>query len=158
MKYYEDLRQTYQSPKNIELSYRKKFIEKWKEKISDAYLTDQDSILGTYKQVNSKCNDEHLVNYKTMFELERITLTRYRVGAHNLEIVKGRYSAVKVNREERLCACLESIQTLRHFLLECPILENLRTGMNYNTVEDFITSNEAPSYIFQAAKILKIEI
>ena len=133
-------------------------MQRWKDKINDAYQNDQDSTLGTYKQVNSNCNNDHLENYNTMFELERITLTRYRVGAHNLEIVKGRQSAVKVNREQRLCACKETIQTLRHFLIDCTMLENLRNGMNYDNVEEFLKSRGAASYIYQAAKLMKIEL
>ena len=84
----------------------------------------------------------------------------YRVahGAHNLEIVKGSQSTVKVNREQRLCECKESIQTLRHFLIDCTMLENLRNGMNYDNVEEFLKSRGAASYIYQAAKLMKIEL
>ena len=156
--YYEMLRQNYQSPKNCENTLRAEYMVKWKLKITNAYNEDQDSILGTYKEVNENCTDEHLASYSTLLELERITLTRYRVGAHNLEIVKGRFSAVKVSREQRLCSCQLTVQTLRHFLLDCPLLANLRNGMNYNNVEEFLKSEEAPIFIIRAAKLLKIEL
>ena len=75
VKYYENLRQTYQSPKNLERVHRTELMQRWKDKINDAYQNDQDSTLGTYKKVTVivNCNDEHLENYNTMFELERIT-------------------------------------------------------------------------------------
>ena len=42
-------------------------------------------------------------------EFERVLITRYRCGSHNLKIEKGRYD--RIERNMRLCIC-QSVQTL----------------------------------------------
>ena len=56
-------------------------------------------------------------------EFERFQITRYRTGAHYLGIEKGRMSNVK--RENRLCLCKSSIQTLHHVLFDCTLTSRL---------------------------------
>ena len=133
-------------------------MRKWTEKIDTSAHNDPDSILVTYNQVNPNCTSDHLETFMNVLVLECITLTRYRVGAHNLEIVKGRQGFSKVDREQRLCRCNEAIQTLRYFLLDCSVLEELRREIVFNSVEEFMKWPGAAAYIIKAAKLLKIEI
>ena len=77
-------------------------------------------------------------NYKLTFELEtylcflpmkfRVALTRFRLAAHSLRIVTGRFAQ---NREERhvricnLCRCAD-VEDEYHFLLICPVYGDIR--------------------------------
>ena len=66
--------------------------------------------------------------YNNIFEIERITLTRYRTGSHNLRIEKGRHTYPITPREGRVCKCGDVVQTLRHIILHCPLLQHIRNG------------------------------
>ncbi len=63
---------------------------------------------------------------KATFEIERIMLTRYRTGNHNLLIERGRFKYPKIPREDRLCLCNTDIQTLEHCVCNCPKLDEAR--------------------------------
>ena len=57
--------------------------------------------------------------------IQRCVLTRFRIGAHKLEIEKGRYFNIKL--ENRICKlCNEEIEDEMHFLLTCKTLDNVR--------------------------------
>ena len=49
--------------------------------------------------------------------LQRVCITRYRTGSHNLKIESGR--TPHIPRDERYCSCNTSLQTIKHVLLEC---------------------------------------
>ena len=91
-------------------------------------------------------------------EFERNLITRFRTGCHNLHIEKGRHRNPVIPRDQRLCRCNTGIQTLKHFLLECPILNHLRTDNNLVSVAECITSEVIMKYIIEGVKVLKIEL
>ena len=103
----------------IVLILKDMFIQTWTQQCSD---------------VNKSCNYNL---YKTSFGFEsyldnlpscyRIPLTKLRTSNHKLPIEKGRY--INLPREERTCnLCnLSNIGDEYHFLLECPVLSDLRS-------------------------------
>lgn len=90
-----------------------------------------------YSNVN---NSQRLVSYsrfKHSFELEpyldsihekkfKISLSRFRLSSHSLEVERGRY--FNIRRNERICqlCTTNSIENEYHFLLVCPIYKDLR--------------------------------
>jgi hypothetical protein len=99
-------------------------------------------ILDTFKQswyanINNSNRLSSYCLYKNNFEYEnyldqikdnkiRITLTRFKLSSHSLEIETGRYD--NIPREERICKhCnMNTVETEYHFLLVCPKYSNLR--------------------------------
>jgi hypothetical protein len=65
-------------------------------------------------------------SYLDLDHFNRNILIRFRISAHNLEIEKGRHQNIPLN--ERICKlCKLEIEDEIHFLLQCPILNSLRT-------------------------------
>ena len=56
----------------------------------------------------------------------RITLSRFRLSSHKLEIERGRHH--NIDRENRICIfCnLKAIENEYHFLLVCPLYRDIR--------------------------------
>ena len=156
--YYKQLKERYGTPDNCERSIQLEYVRKWKENIVTSSNEDANSKLGTYYDVNPDCKSDHNATYKDMLELERITLTRYRTGSHNLKIETGRHSYPKVPREQRVCKCNEAIQTLRHILFDCNLLRDFREFRTHDTIEEFFKWDGAANYLFNAAQVLKVEI
>ena len=124
IEYYKTLQRDYETEKNCKTVLTKNFHDNLQKKVRSAATADKDSKLGAYFDVNP-----NLVNpdFKNCFELDRITLSRYRSGSHNLKIESGRFCVPKLDREFRTCLCNNSdLQTLRHCLLSCSLLNNLR--------------------------------
>ena len=91
-----------------------------------------------------------------MLEFERILVSRYRCGSHNLRVESGRLCNPKIPRENRICICGLDIQTLHHCLFDCPLLQDLRTDFSYESVADVLTSNDAPMILMKLKTKLKI--
>ena len=138
----------------MQMEYR----QSWKDKITRSLHDDPDSVLGTYAEVNPNCISDHIRSYNNMLELERVTITRYRTGSHNLKIEKGRHAYPKIPREQRLCTCNDNVQSLRHILFECTLLDDLRRNATFTSTEEFFKWNGAANYIFTVAKRLKVQL
>ena len=72
-------------------------------------------------------NDTILENYLLSVEnvANRTALTKFRLSNHNLMIEKGRYQ--KSDLQDRTCPfCPDQIEDEMHFLLKCPIYQELR--------------------------------
>ena len=125
----------------------------WSQKIFKSHNKDPESKLGTYLTINPTLikPDRNL----NLMEHERIILTRFRTGSHNLRIETGRWSNEEKN--QRLCQCNTDIQTANHFFMECPLLTHLR-GDYTSLYECFKSSDDIVHYIVRSAKILKIEL
>ena len=93
-----------------------------KAKIRAAHRTDFDSKLGTYLQVNPSL--ETPVHNNDIFEIERIHVTRFHTGSHNLLIETGRFVPGLI-REMRICTCSNGVQSLRHVFIERNIVKNM---------------------------------
>ena len=111
--------------------------------------------MGAYLTINP--NFQTPTFRKNQLEFERVTITRLISGSHNLQIEKGRHRYPVTPREQRLCKCGTAVQTVKHFLMECPLLQHLRNEQ-YNSVHEFITSENIIYYIINGAKILHIEL
>ena len=109
-----------------------------KQKIRNAYEQDANSKFGTYIEVNP-------------------TLA---TPLHN-EIETGRYSNPIVAREYRVCVCGDSVHTLKHVFLECPLIqaiEDIRFHNSFTSVSEFFDWPIIHDYLIAISKTLKIEL
>ena len=111
---------------------------------------DPDSKLGTYLLVNPELEAPVFDN---KFEFQRTLITRYRTGSHNLRIEKDR-RIPNSSREDRLCLCNTGIQTIKHVLVECPMLQTARVKYGVDSVERGISSDD---YLMEMECILGIK-
>ena len=151
--YYKRLAETYRrSRKFCNTTLRQEFLSAWSSKIEKCATEDGDSKLGVYKQVNP--NLKPFTTDQPIPEFERINITRYRTGSHNLHIEKGRHN--RTARENRLCISHTGIQTLNHVLFLCPLTSRLPDISNLN--EFFSKSpHDINTYIQSFTKTLKIK-
>ena len=76
-------------------------------------------------------NDIYIEPYLLLiqdFKLRKI-ISQVRLGSHNLEIEKGRHQKPKTPVNERLCKICnsnDSIEDEVHFLMTCPVYDDLR--------------------------------
>ena len=152
--HYMKLKEKYTSPENCMETLKSEYRLKWTTQINKASI-DPDSKLGAYKRVNP---DLISPIYKVSFETERILLTRYRTGNHNLQIEKGRFTYPRIPREERLCLCNTSVQTLEHCLLSCPLLAEARQNLSSAaTLFEAIQDTRIHSFLLKMEKELHIK-
>ena len=154
IKYYTDLKEEYHTPQLCLQNITDNFRNKLKEKFVNE--EDADSKLGSYRKVNPELENPNTILPNYIFELDRILITRFRTGSHNLAIETGRFRSPPTPRGERLCVCGESIQTVSHVLLECHLLEEIRNH-NLNNVEEIFKWNGVCKFLLSASKVLKIE-
>ena len=118
-----------------------------------------DSKLGTYLQVNPSL--ESPVFKDDVFEIERIHITRFRTGSHNLLIETGRF-VPGMDREMRICSCGNGVQSLRHVFMECSVVTNMENSdlfvNSFTTVEEFFRCPNIHDYLLSISKALKIEL
>ena len=156
--YYMNLQAKYGSEKNCENSLQTEFLYRIQQNIKESYDNDNNSKLGTYYQVNP---DLQKPSYPDdVFELHRIHITRFRSGSHNLLIEAGRFSSPRIPREFRICICGNGVQTIRHVLLECPIIAKEKDSFNitFTTMSDLFRWNKLHEYLLTISKVLKIEL
>ena len=105
--------------------------------IRESSARDKNSKLGTYFQVNPTLQKP---TFNDKIEFQRICITRYRTGSHNLAIEKGRMNGSTV-RDEHLCPCNHDTQTIRHVLLHCPLLNEPRDRYGIENVENGVMND-----------------
>ena len=133
---------------------RNDFLTSIAEKIRSKSNNDVDSRLGVYLEVNpnltapSQCYD--------ILECERVLITRYRCGSHNLNIEAGRLCKPIIPREERLCTCNTDIQSLRHCLFDCPLLQEMHEEYQFTTIQEAFNSPYIGKVLMRIEKILKV--
>ena len=113
---------------------------------------DIDSKLSTYLEVNPELKK---FEFNAPFEPERIIITRYRTGSHNLKIETGRMCQPPIPREDRLCFCRTDLQTLRHCLLHCPLLIAQRERYNFTSVETAMNELNTSKYLSEMENVYK---
>ena len=131
IKHYKQLQQTFTTVEQCVESLETAFKTSSERKLRAAAEADADSRLGTYILVNPTLVKP---SYTDKMEFQRVCVTRYRTGSHNLKIEAGRNPHVP--RDERYCCCNTGIQTVRHVLLDCPLLIELRERYNVVDVEN----------------------
>ena len=130
IKYYRNLMRTYTDVKTCNDTLKRNFVNAMREKIEQAAREDPDSKLGTYLLINPELNSP---KYEQKFEFQRVLCTRYRTGSHNLRIEKDRrYPNSK--REDRVCTCNLGVQTVRHVILDCPLIQISRQKFGIDSI------------------------
>ena len=104
-------------------------------KIRQKAADDENSRFGVYLQVNPQL-ETPAHNYAYNPEFERILVTRYRSGSHNLKIEAGRLRNPIIPRDERICSCNTGVQTLHHCMFDCPLLAETHTEFAYTSIEE----------------------
>ena len=135
--YYRNLETTFTDPRTCEKTMKETIRANRNQKIEESFRLDENSKLGTYFQVNPSL-EKSIFNDKA--EFQRICVTRYRTGSHNLAIEKGRMVG-GMTRDERLCSCNLDTQTIKHVLLHCPLLNELRDQHGIQTVEEGVMND-----------------
>ena len=121
LNYYQELQNQFNNPKSCMNHLKEEFTHNTKEVIQNAEI-NENSKLGAYLAVNPRLEKPR---YNDKLEFQRVIITRYRCGAHNLLIEKGRRPP-QIPQEERLCKCNTYVQTLKHVIMDCPLLRGLR--------------------------------
>ena len=118
--YYKNLEDMYITSVSCNESLKEKYRTIWTRTINSKHTEDTESKRGVYKSINPnlKC---YIPN--ALPEYERMQITRYRIGSHNLLIEKGRHS--RMPRENRVCICDTGIQSLHHVIFSCPLTKRL---------------------------------
>ena len=147
--YYNELQRQYTDPALCEKLLKAEKQATNEEAIRDAFSTDENSKLGTYMQVNPALVKP---SYENKLEFQRILITRYRTGSHNLTIEKGRFSGM--TREQRLCSCNRDIQTIGHVVLHCPLLADVRAIFGINDVETGVMND---GFLVEMEKVLGVK-
>ena len=132
IKYYKHLGERYPNIEECGTALISDFKTSFETKVRAA-STDLDSRLGTYLTINPSLSKPA---YQDKLEFQRVCISRYRTGSHNLKIETGRMT--NTAREERLCSCGTTVQTIRHVLLECPLLNDSRAKYGISDIENGI--------------------
>ena len=133
LNHYKNLQTLYGNPKHCQDVLRNEFTATVKEKIQRESTSDPGSRLGAYHECNPALEYPGSL---PVFEPDRITVTRYRTGSHNLKVETGRFAAPRIPREDRLCDCGTGVQTVKHCLLSCPMLNLIRTKYRITALSD----------------------
>ena len=148
VKYYKNLEESYTNTDECEKKLVDDFKTTFETKITAA-SNDRDSRLGTYLSINPSLSKPE---FKDKLEFQRVCISRYRTGSHNLKIESGRITST--DREERLCLCNTGIQSISHVLLHCPMLDTIREKYNVENVVDGIMQE---NFLLEMERILGIE-
>ena len=149
--HYKRLEETYKYNSCCKETLRNSFRHKWSYTIDNKHQLDAESKLGVYKSINPEFHS-YLDN--TIPEYERIQVTRYRTGSHNLQIEKGRHT--RTPRDERKCSCTTDVQTLNHVVFKCSLTERIPEITKLNEFFE-LDRKSIISYINKFTKVLKIK-
>ena len=152
--YYDKLERDYATPQNCQKHLREKFRNESEARIRQKAGGDVDSRFGIYCDVNPQATPP--VQRSDIFERERIIVSRYRSGSHNLRIETGRMCNPTILREDRLCCCQSGIQSLRHVLFDCPLLVELHREYEFISVEDAFKRDDIAKFLIEMERVLGI--
>ena len=146
--------QEFENPQDCEKVLKERLCNEWGVKLRQKAGNDENSRSGVYLLVNPQLSPpKHQMN---ILETERITISRYRSGSHNLRIETGRLSNPQVPREERICRCGTGIQSLRHVLSECPILADLYEENGFTSIEQALNDVNIVKFLLKMERTLGI--
>ena len=138
IKYYRNLMNTHTDVKTCNDSLKRNFKDLLREKFEKAARDDPDSKLGTYLMINPELESPE---YKQKIEYQRVLIRRYRTGSHNLRIEKDRRFP-NSKREDRVCRCNMGVQTVRHVIMDCPLLQISRQKHGIDNLQSGITNDD----------------
>ena len=111
----------------------------------------QKNKLRTYRKFKRNYKrEEYLSAVKNI--KHRISMTKFRISDHCLEIEKGRYTRPYTKPEDRVCIklCNNAVEDEAHFLFICPRYSNEREELfltiNNKTNHQLILLTTAPSF------------
>ena len=110
IRYYEQLEERFQNPKNCEIMLKNDVMNDWKQRIILAAENDIDSKVGTYWTVNAALKTPL---YENKLEYERIIITRYRTGSHNLLIEKEMRFKTQTHSSNAINLTKQYLETIR---------------------------------------------
>ena len=149
IKYYKQITQQYTNAEKYAEEFGRNLKSTRESKIRAAAAADEASRLGTYFTINpTLCQP----NFDGKLEFQRVLITKYRTGSHNLRIESGRTPYIA--REERLCICNGDIQTINHVLLQCVLLSALREKYEVTDIESGLMN---VCFLLEMEKILGID-
>ena len=154
IRYYDNLLQEFENPQDCEKVLSERLYNEWRIKIRQKAGNDENSRSGVYLLVNPQLSPPK--QRQNIFEIERIAVSRYRSGSHNLRIETGRLSKPLVPREERICCCSTGIQSLNHVLFECPLLAELHEEYGFTSVEQAFNDDGIAKFIMKMERTLGI--
>ena len=152
LRYYEKLQADYENTEACEEILTQTFRDTYTAKIHQK-AEDQNSRFGAYLLVNPNLEPPSQ-NYDCKPEFERILITRYRSGSHNLKIETGRFSIPRIPSEERLCLCNTDLQTLHHCLFHCPLLAEVRAEYEYGSIEEALKLPDVAKLLIAVDKVI----
>ena len=150
VKYYKNLMNTYTDTKTCNDTMKNNYRNLVRDKFEKAAREDSDSKLGTYLMINQ---DLVSPEYNQKFEFQRVQVTRYRTGSHNLRIERDRRFP-NSRREDRVCACNMGVQTVRHICMVCPLLQDIREKYEIDSVEKGVGNDD---FLMEMECILSIK-
>ena len=153
LQYYQHLQEIFADTEACEQSLTQRIHDECMIKIRQKAGEDENSRLGVYFQVNPELEPPPH-NYKYNLEFERVLITRYRSGSHNLKIESGRLCNPIIPRDERLCSCNTGIQSLHHCLFDCPLLAEVHAEYNYESIEEAFKLPEIANLLMEVEKII----
>ena len=109
----------------------------------------------TYREFNPDLSIHPMYSGKTVVDDDlRTSFTRLRLSSHRLRIETGRWS--RVERADRLCQCGSDIQTEKHVLIDCNLVEDIRRAHGCDTIEwrEFLTEDKTEQQLMMVKKIL----
>ena len=109
MRHYIDLDRKYDNPNNI---YKEAVNEVKETILQKAQNPDEHYRFHIYHELNPNLLPSPFLN-----SVNADSVTRFRLGSHNLPIETGRWSRIK--REDRLCRTCLVLGDERHFLFNC---------------------------------------
>ena len=114
------------------------------------------NIYHDYILLNKDLQPPHYYKLRCLSEHDRIIMTKYRSGSHNLAIQTGRQSGVE--RNERLCRCGQ-IQTLPHIILHCDLTKSVRRITYPKDLYTFFNNDpsESAKYLREIEDILNLK-
>ena len=154
VKYYTDLQAEYTNPTACKMAIDRSYLEHCKSKLIAKNIEDPDSKLGTYYRVNPTLSN-NVRNPQIIMEFERELVTRFRTGSHSLAVETGRYS--NIIRENRLCSCGNSVQTVWHVVAECCETRDIVPN-RYNNLQEVFDDANIYSVLLAVTRKLKIRI
>ena len=110
-------------------------------------LLDHNKSYQEEKKLRTYAQFKHVIKFEPYLNMvknikHRITLTKFRLRAHDLKTVKGRYNNKPIKAEERYCKFCKSNNNLTvedefHFLMICPLYQINRDLMMKQVREFF---------------------
>jgi hypothetical protein len=155
LRHYQNLQTQFNDPITCQKSIEQDLLESYRQSMGAALETDEDSRLGTYYRVNPTL-EKYVPKPQPTLEIERELVTRYRTGSHSLAIELGRYS--NTVRENRVCCCGNSVQTVWHLFTECPLTVPLVDHHSYNNLSEVFGDDDVHRKLLKICSKLKIAI